>query len=67
LAEYKSRQFYLPWKLFFEAVEAYLLSTQARIQVNKNLAHSDGMRVVELAKLSALGSASDGSLFELDQ
>lgn len=41
---------------------------KASIQVNRNLAHSDGMRVVESAEVSALGPASDGSLFtELDR
>lgn len=38
------------------------------IQVNKNLAHSDGMKMVESAKSPALGPASDGLLFtELDR
>lgn len=41
---------------------------KASIQVNRNLAHSDGMRVVESSKVSALGPASDGLLFtELDR
>ncbi|KAJ8429819.1 hypothetical protein Cgig2_004403 [Carnegiea gigantea] len=41
---------------------------KASIQVNRNLAHSDGMRVVESAKVSAFGPASDGLLFtELDR
>lgn len=38
------------------------------IQVNKYLAHSDGMRVIESAKLSSQASPSDGLLFtELDR
>lgn len=38
------------------------------IQVNKYLAYSDGMRVIESAKLSNHGSPSDGLLFtELDR
>ncbi|KAK2994139.1 hypothetical protein RJ640_020944 [Escallonia rubra] len=38
------------------------------IQVNKFLAYSDGMRVIESAKLSIQGTASDGLLFtQLDR
>lgn len=38
------------------------------IQVNKNLALSDGIRVVESAKVTTVGPASNGSLFtELDR
>lgn len=38
------------------------------IQVNKNLAQSDGMKILESAKLPTIGPASDGLLFtELDR
>lgn len=41
---------------------------QVPIQVNKYLAYSDGMRVIESGKLSAQSPASDGLLFaELDR
>ena len=43
------------------------MSTQVPIQVNRNLAHSDGMKVVESPKTS-VGPASDVLSFtELDQ
>lgn len=42
--------------------------SQVPIQVNKYLAYSDGMRVIESGKLSAQSPASDGLLFtELDR
>lgn len=43
-------------------------SLQVPIQVNKYLAYSDGMRVIESGKLSTHTPASDGLLFtELDR
>ncbi|KAJ8442562.1 hypothetical protein Cgig2_026504 [Carnegiea gigantea] len=45
-----------------------IVAAQVPIQVNKNLAHSDGMKMVESAKSPALGPASDDLLFtELDR
>lgn len=41
---------------------------QVPIQVNKHLAYSDGMRVVEPAKIAIQAPLSDGLLFtELDR
>lgn len=47
---------------------AFSSSLQVPIQVNKYLAYSDGMRVIESGKLSTHTPASDGLLFtELDR
>jgi bifunctional DNase/RNase len=44
------------------------LRCKVPIQVNKFLAYNDGMRVIEPAKISVLGSSADGLLFtELDR
>lgn len=46
----------------------YSSSLQVPIQVNKYLAYSDGMRVIESGKISTHSPASDGLLFtELDR
>lgn len=46
----------------------FLNFVQVPIQVKKDLAYSDGMRVIESAKLSMRASSSDGLLFtELDR
>jgi len=46
----------------------FLQLLQVPIQVNKYLAYSDGMRVVETGKLSTQTPATDGLLFtELDR
>lgn len=55
---------------FYWCAEAYFLaySLQVPIQVNKYLAYSDGMRIVESGKLLTQSPASDGLLFtELDR
>ncbi|XP_052202556.1 bifunctional nuclease 1-like isoform X2 [Diospyros lotus] len=55
-------------KRVHEAYFAQLHLTKVPIQVNKYLAYSDGMRVIESAKVSIQASSSDGLLFtELDR
>lgn len=47
---------------------AFFFHGQVPIQVNKYLAYSDGMRVIESGKLSMQTPASDGLLFtEMDR
>ncbi|KAE9457007.1 hypothetical protein C3L33_11081, partial [Rhododendron williamsianum] len=51
-----------------DKLESFPLFVAVPIQVNKNLAFTDGMRVIESAKVSMHTSSSDGLLFtEMDQ